>query len=149
VAFADFTPELCEELFNAPKYTASRIAWKQTTPNKYVFRASVLTEDGQGLDLVGVWQRSDRHGRTRWGFHLSYRGCCVRTYDMAQYHKNPGGLGKVHGPHKHKFSSSRISRFAYKPDPPISEDNPNRALMDFLAEANIELRGEYQDMLFF
>jgi len=75
-------------------------------------------------------------------------GHCVRSYDMARVHKNPGGKGKVYGPHKHMFSSSRIDRFAYKPDPPISEDDPNQALLDFLREENIELRTDYQTFMF-
>jgi hypothetical protein len=67
---------------------------------------------------------------------------------MAQQHKNPGMKGRVKGPHKHKFSSSKIDRFAYKPDPPISEENPNQALMDFLEEANITPPPNYQHFMF-
>jgi hypothetical protein len=67
---------------------------------------------------------------------------------MAKVHRNPSGGGKVKGPHKHKYSSSKIERYAYKPDPPISEDNPNEALMDFLQEANIELPAHYQNFMF-
>lgn len=63
---------------------------------------------------------------------------------MAESHKNPGERGRVRGPHKHKFSSSKIDRYAYKPDPPISGDDPNQSLMDFLKEGNIELRTPYQ-----
>lgn len=149
MATGDFSPELCEQLFKAPKYTASRISWKHKNLYTHSFRASVLTEDGTGLELIGYIARNERHGRTTWGFTLTYRGHCVRSYDMAKYHKNPGGQGKVHGAHKHKYSSSKINRFAYKPEPPICEDNPNAALMDFLKEANIELRGEYQSIFSF
>jgi len=67
---------------------------------------------------------------------------------MARYHKNPGQHGKIRGPHKHKFSSSKIERYAYKPDPPISEREPNEALMDFLKEANVELPNNYQYFIF-
>jgi hypothetical protein len=75
-------------------------------------------------------------------------GHCVRAYDMATKHKNPGG-GWIKGPDKHKFSSSKIARYAYTPNPPISEANPNQALMDFLKESNITLRsGTYQDFIF-
>src|SRR5882762_4818931 len=147
MAAVDFSPELCEQLFEAPKYLASRISWKQVGDFKFIFRAKVLTEDGVGLDLVGNWVKNGRHGRTTWGFNLTYFGNCVRTYDMAKIHKNPGG-GKIRGPHKHKFSSSKIDRLAYKPNPSISEDNPNAALLEFLAEANIALRVEYQHFMF-
>jgi len=148
MATSDFSPELCEQLFKVPKYLASRIVWKQIGSLKCLFLAKVLTEDGMGLDLSGYWVKNGRHNHSTWGFSLTYFGDCVRSYDMAVYHKNPGGGGKIRGPHKHKFSSSKIDRFAYKPDPPISEDNPNAALLDFLTEANIDLRGEYQHFMF-
>jgi hypothetical protein len=74
-------------------------------------------------------------------------GHIIRSYDMAAKHKNPGN-GRIRGPHKHRFQSSKVPRFAYKPDPPISEEDPNRALMDFLAESNIEAPVGYQWEIF-
>lgn len=147
VALESFTAEMCEELFIAKKYTASRIAWKGIAADKLSFKAQVLTHDGRGLDLAGWYAKAGRGGKPIWGFSLYYRGHCIRSYDMSKYHKNPQKGGKARGPHKHRFSSSRIPRFAYKPDPAIRETNPNDALMDFLAEANIEMRSEYQMLL--
>lgn len=148
MASGDFTYELSEQLHSAPKYVASRIVWKRGNgQDVFIFLATVLTEDGEGLDLSGYWQRVGRHNRTCWGFSLKYMGHCVRSYDMAKVHKNPGA-GKVRGPHKHMFSSSRIDRYAYKPDPPICENDPNQALLDFLREGNIELRSDYQTFMF-
>lgn len=66
---------------------------------------------------------------------------------MARKHKNPGA-GWIRGPHKHKFSSSKIPRYAYKPNPPISDTDPNEALMDFLKESNITLKTPYQSFMF-
>jgi hypothetical protein len=148
MAYGEFSEELCEQIHSAPKYTASRVSWKPVTADKYILRVQVLTEDGQGLELTGYWTRNGRHNRSHWGFHLGFKGNCIRSYDMAKYHKNPGGRGKVVGPHKHRFCSSKIERLAYKPDPEISEENPNKALLDFLKEGNIELRSEYQHQLF-
>lgn len=148
MAYGDFSAELCEQLFQIPKYTASRICWKPTPSGSLIFQAKVLTVDGLGLDLFGYWNKNVNHSRARWGFSLKYAGHCIRSYDMSTYHKNPGERGKVKGPHKHRFSSSKIDRYAYKPDPPISEQDPNEALMDFLREANIELRGDYQYFMF-
>jgi hypothetical protein len=149
MASGEFTASLCEQLHAAPKYVASRIRWRAGTgEGVFIFQAKVLTEDGTGLDLSGYYDKVGRHDRTRWGFSLKYMGHCVRTYDMAAKHKNPGE-GWIKGPHKHKFSSSKIERYAYKPDPPISEADPNQALMDFLKESNITLRsGAYQDFMF-
>lgn len=143
----EFTEELCEELFLARKYVASQIVWRAKGDYRCAFKATVLTQDGRGLDLYGFWCRNGRYGRTTWGFNLSYNGRCIRSYDMGKKHKNPGG-SKVHGPHKHRFSSSKIDRLAYKPNPPISEENPNAALLDFLKEANIDAPTDYQHFLF-
>jgi hypothetical protein len=146
MASGEFSSELCEQLFAVPKTVASRIAWRPDGSGVFKFQAKVLTADGKGLDLVGYWYK--KNGEQRWGFALTYSGNCVRTYDMSKVHKNPSGGGKVRGPHKHKYSSSKIERYAYKPDPPISEDNANQALMDFLREANIALPTNYQNLMF-
>lgn len=142
-----FTVEECERLFAAPKTVVTRITWKAVNPNTLHFQAKVVTDEGRGLDLNGVWQRIGRHGETRWGFSLNYHGNCVRSFDMAWKHKNPGGKW-IRGPHKHKFSSSRIPRMAYKPDPAISIAEPNQSLLDFLAEANIAIPANFQYFMF-
>lgn len=147
MAFGEFSPELCEQLFAVPKTLASRIEWKRGQgKDVLIFQAKVLTPDGLGLDLAGHWKKNGRHNRTYWGFNLTYLGYCIRSYDMAIYHRNPGQ--KIRGPHKHKYSSSLIDRFAYKPDPPLSEDDANETLLDFLKEANIALPHDYQYMIF-
>lgn len=148
MAIIQFTSELCEELHTVPKYVVSTINWKPgDRPGIFTFQAQVLTQDGRGLDLHGHWVKTGKYGVAAWGFSLYFFGNLIRSYDMAKKHKNPGG-GKVRGPHKHKFSSSKIHRYAYKPNPPISESNPNEALIDFLKESNIELRSEYQNFMF-
>ena len=148
MASTDFTPELCEQLHQIPKRVASKISWQRGLgPGVLIFRATVLAPDGTALELAGHWQQNGRHQRTVWGFTLSYLGHCVRSFDMALYHRNPGG-GKITGPHKHKFSSSKISRLAYKPNPPICDTEPNQSLLDFLTEANIELPLNYQYFMF-
>jgi hypothetical protein len=146
MASGEFSPELCEQLFTVPKTVASRITWKSDGLGVFKFQAKVLTADGKGLDLVGYCYK--KGGERKWGFSLTYSGNCVRSYDMSKEHKNPAGGGRVKGPHKHKFTSSKIDRYAYKPNPEISEDNPNQALMDFLAEANIALPSNYQNIMF-
>lgn len=143
-----FTPEMCEYLFLTPKYVASKILWKPDGP-MVKFRAQVLTvSDGLGLDFIGYWGHNPRYDRANWGFNLSYRRNLIRQYDMAKEHKNPEGAGRIKGPHKHKFSLSVIPRYAYKPDPPICETDPNQSLMDFLTEANIRIPEDYQNYMF-
>jgi hypothetical protein len=146
MASGEFSPELCDELFKVPKTVVSRIAWKTDGFGVAKFQAKVLTPDGKGLDLVGYCNK--QIGRLKWGFALTYSGNCVRSYDMAKRHKNPGEAGRIKGPHKHKYSSSKIDRYAYKPEPPISEGDPNQSLMDFLEEANIALPKNYQNFMF-
>jgi hypothetical protein len=146
---ADFSPELCEQPHAVPKKLASRISWQRGDGrNSLIFKATVLAPDGIALELTGHWQKNGRHNRTCWGFSLVYLGHCVRSFDMAKYHRNPGGNGKIRGPHKHKYSSSKISRLAYSPNPPICDTDPNRSLLDFLQEANIDQPINYQYFLF-
>jgi hypothetical protein len=146
MASGEFSPELCEQLFAVPKTVVSRINWKSDGSDVFKFQAQVLTADGNGLILVGYWKR--KNNQPKWGFSLTYNGHCVRSYDMSPEHKNPGLAGRIKGPHKHKYSSSKIERLAYKPEPPISENNPNQALMDFLEEANIRPPANYQNFMF-
>jgi len=147
MASGEFSPELCEQLFKVPKTVASRITWRPDAFGIFKFQAKVLTADGKGLDLVGYCYKKSG-GEQKWGFTLTYSGNCVRSYDMSKSHKNPGETGRVKGPHKHKYSSSKIERYAYKPEPPISEDDPNQSLMDFLAEANMAPPTNYQSFMF-
>ena len=142
-----FTPELCEALFQAPKAMASAIAWRASNPSTFLFQAKVLVNDGTVLDLAGYWCHNSYHQHRRWGFSLMIGGFCIRSYDMSRRHKNPAN-GTVRGPHKHRFQSSKILRFAYKPEPPIHATDPNQALMDFLREANIALPDDYQNVMF-
>lgn len=144
----EFTADECEELFNVPKYVASRIAWKETNKNSYVFRAKVLTSTGKALDLFGYWKWNIKHNRAHWGFSLRHRGNLIRSFDRASYHRNAGVGGKVRGQHKHRFASSRIERFAYKPDQLLSEADAHRCLFDFLTEAHVELPKNYQFFMF-
>lgn len=145
-----FTAEMCEAIFSAEKYVASKIEWKRDGEHMMKFRAQVLTADNaMVLDLVGYWGYNPRYQRKVWGFNLSYKRHCIRQYDMGARHKNLGEPTTVRGPHKHRFSESRVPRYAYKPNPPISESDPNRALMDFLAEANIRKPENYQDEMFY
>jgi hypothetical protein len=141
---------MCEAIFAVPKYVASKLEWRPEGDRTVKFRAQVLSVDNStALDLIGYWGFNPRYSRKIWGFNLSYRKHCIRQYDMAAKHKNFGEVGSIRGPHKHRFSSSRIPRYAYKPNPPISESNPNQALMDFLDEANVRRPEDYQSFMFF
>jgi hypothetical protein len=147
VAQVIFTAEVCEALYSVPKTLASQIAWRQSDARTYLFAAKVLTTEGDVLDLSGYWSRNDFHNRTRWGFALRYLGHLIRSWDMSTKHKNPTGP-RIRGPHKHKFDSSKVPRLAYKPNPALSDRDPNQSLMDFLEESNIQPPPEYQNVMF-
>jgi hypothetical protein len=148
MANVEFTVELCEALFHAPKTVVSNIEWRASGPETFLFAAKVLCpKEGVVLDLNGYWCHNRFRKERHWGFSLKLGGYCIRSYDMAKRHKNPQN-GVVHGPHKHKFKSSKILRFAYKPDPAINDTDPNRSLMDFLTEASVELPTNYQALIF-
>jgi hypothetical protein len=146
----EFTEEMCEAIFRAPKKLASQIEWFVENPNTFRFEAKVICESQNlVLDLNGHWCHNTLLKRRRWGFALKLGGYAIRSYDMSKKHKNFGIVGKrVRGPHKHRFKMSKIARFAYSPDPPISDTDPNQSLMDFLTEAHIELPAEYQSVMF-
>lgn len=148
MAQTQFTAELCEALYLAPKSVASRIVWRQHDSRTFLFEAKVLAEQGIILDLNGYWSHNLYHGRKRWGFSLKYLGHTIRSWDMSKKHRNPRGAGNIKGPHKHKFDSSKVPRLAYSPEPPLSDINPNQSLMDFLTEAHIELPSDYQNEMF-
>lgn len=150
MASAEFTEAMCEAIFKAPKKLVSRIEWFTENPQTLRFAAKVICEtENLVLDLNGCWCHNTFLGHRRWGFALKLGGYVIRSYDMSKKHKNFGVVGqRVHGPHKHRFRNSKIARFAYKPNPPISDTDPNQSLMDFLAEANIELPTEYQSIIF-
>jgi len=148
VAQTQFTAEACEALYAVPKTIVSQIAWRATDARTFRFVAKVQTSDGDVLDLHGHWSQNEFHGHKRWGFSLRYFGHCIRSWDMATKHKNPNGGKWVRGPHKHKFDSTKVPRFAYKPDPPLSDSDPNQSLMDFLTESNIQLPSDYQIVMF-
>jgi hypothetical protein len=144
----EFTVDICEALYTCPKRIVSKLQWVATRNNTFMVQAQVMTEEGDILDLAGHWCLRSFDSRRRWGFSLRYYGHVVRSFDMAKSHKNPGEPGRVKGPHKHRFKSSKIPRYAYKPNPPISDTEPNQSLMDFLAEANISPPTDYQNLMF-
>jgi hypothetical protein len=147
VTQTEFTAAICEALYAAPKSLASRIVWRQKDSRTFLFQAKVLAEEGIVLDLSGYWCHDAFHGCKHWGFSLRYLGHCIRSWDMAKKHKNPNS-GWVRGPHKHKFDSTKAPRFAYKPNPPVSDTDPNQALLDFLLESHIEPPEDYQNVMF-
>lgn len=146
----EFTEEMCEAIFNAPKKLASRIDWFVQNTNTFRFEAKVICEsENLILDLSGQWCHNTFLKHRRWGFALKLGGYIIRSYDMSKKHKNFGVVGqRIHGPHKHRFRTSKITRFAYKPNPAICDTDPNQSLMDFLTEASIELPKEYQSVMF-
>jgi hypothetical protein len=144
----EFTVEICEALYACPKRLASKLIWQPNKGDGFIVQGTAIADDGTMFDLCGYWSSLKSHKRTRWGFSLRYYGYVIRSYDMARTHKNPGEAGRIKGPHKHRFKSAKIPRYAYKPDPPISDEDPNQSLMDFLAEANIALPKDYQNLMF-
>jgi hypothetical protein len=144
----EFTVEMCEAIFAAPKLMASGIEWRAKDSRTFIFQAKVLCDsENIVLDLTGHWCRNDFVPEIRWGFNLTLGNHCIRSYDMSKRHRNVKS-GSVRGPHKHKFHGTKIPRFAYKPSPPIDDRDCNKSLMDFLVEANITLPTEYQTVMF-
>jgi hypothetical protein len=120
------------------KTVITRIVWKEVDRNTLRFHAKVVTADNIGLDLHGHYQKIGRHGVTRWGFSLTYRGNCVRQYDMALKHRNPGG-GKVKGPHQTQVFFFAGAAFCLQTQPANIRPRSKSKLAGFLS------RSEYRD----
>lgn len=144
----EFTVEMCEALFAAPKTMASDIDWRVKDARTFIFQARVLCQQQNVLlDLTGYWCRNDLLASVRWGFSLTLGGHCIRSYDMSKRHRNIKS-GSVRGPHKHKFHGTKVPRYGYTPNPPIDASDCNKSLMDFLVEANITPPVKYQTVMF-
>lgn len=84
-------------------------------------------------------------GRTNYSFALTYKGYCLRTYNVHTYHHNPD-CRDITGPHKQDWHEEYGTSWAYIVND-ISTDNINSASMDFLKESNIKALGGYQQIL--
>ena len=131
-----------QAILGESKVIGMNLAWKA---DGKVFRleATVLSEDsGEILSLRGYVGRKNR------SFALLYRNTPVRKYTVHPRHRHPITRVVYTEPHKHTWDDIWEDELVYIPDD-IRIGDPNIALMDFLAECNITLRGTYKSQSFF
>lgn len=130
-----------EKIYQEPKIVkGEELVWKHKEgegSNK--LSATVIRQNGEELQLRGTM-------RGRYSFALYYKNTIlIRQWDIAR-HTNPDG-SNCHGSHKHPRADRISSRWAYSvADIPLN--SPSEALQAFLKECNINIQGEYRQMLF-
>jgi hypothetical protein len=139
------TDEEAEHLVRIPKQIAAKVVWKAGSgrSQRWRLRVSVFSEEiNEPLEVCGTV------GSTNWSFVLIYRKQNVRRLDATRGgHRNPDGvfLGR-NVPHKHRWSEEHADRMAYIPED-IDLTDINTIFHSFLTESNIELIGEYQQLM--
>jgi hypothetical protein len=122
-----------EEVLGEAKIITENLQWQRFS-SSYRLDAGVLaTTSGKLLRLKGYV------GRTNFSFALLYNNSPIRKYTAHHHHRNPSGE-VIYGPHKHTWDDVDEDNWVYVPDN-VRSDNPNDALVDFLAECNITLQG--------
>ena len=95
MASAEFSPELCEQLYALPKQVASRINWKRGPgEDVFLFQSKSSGSRRNRLRSNGPLEKE----RTTWphvlGIFIDVYRPLHRGFDMAIYHRNPGGLAR-------------------------------------------------------
>jgi hypothetical protein len=130
-----------EAVLKEPKVIAMNLAW-QAQGRAYNLAATVLgTETGYTLSLRGYV------GRRNHSFTLLFQNTPIRKWTVHDRHRDPVSKRIFREPHKHTWDDVWEDQRVYIPtDFPVGD--PNRELLAFLKECNIELRGAYQTCAF-
>lgn len=122
-----------EALYVTDKYV-NDLNWRAMAPGRYRLEADVFT-DTETLRLSGNYSQNSVK-KPGYSFSLLHQNCLtVRRWDFGPHH------GKKSYSHKHK------ENYESYPVDDISLENVNQALLDFLKECNIDLRGQYQAII--
>lgn len=135
------TVEERESIYQERKWVdASQLKWSYNSgAGREELTADVVLPTGELLTLRG-WARK------RFGFALFYRRTeLIRRFDFSPTEAPDGN--KLSGPHKQPCPEKKSPRWSY-PVNDIPADNREKALLAFLKECNISIRGAYQISLF-
>jgi len=131
-----------EAILKADKVITSTLRWssRSSAKGRLYLEARVLAPDtSELLDFKGV------RGKTNYSYALLWRGVPIRKATLHFQHTNPDGQ-HIGEPHKHRWDENDEDGWAYVPDD-MHWDNPDQALLDFLAECKIRYTGTYQFQL--
>lgn len=128
-----------KELLDTQKEINHPFGWRMISNDRRRLEASVWVPS-----LSVETKLSGNIGRTNYSFTLTYKGYCLRTYNVHFYHHNPD-CNDIYEPHKHDWDEIYGTKKAYIVND-ISTNDIDSALMDFLRECNVEARA-YQPIL--
>ena len=77
---------------------------------------------------------------------LLYQNTPIRKYTVHAFHRDPVTRQRVTQPHKHLWDDEWEDKRVYIPDD-IRIGDINEEFVDFLRECNIQLRGQYAQLL--
>ena len=127
-------------LLKEDKVIGANVTWRMDG-NVSRLDATVLCIDSETtLSLRGYYGRKNR------SFVLLYRTTPIRKHTVHASHKDPVTRQVVRQPHKHLWDDEWEDRRVYIPND-IRIVNLNEEFLDFLQECNIELRGNYAQLL--
>ena len=130
------------QLLEEDKVIGANVTWRMDG-NVCRLEATVLCIDSeQTLSLRGFYGKRNR------SFALLYRNTPIRKYTVHASHKHPVTRRVVKQPHKHWWDDEWEDRRVYIPTD-MRIGNLNEEFLDFLQECNIELRGNYAQLLLF
>ena len=127
-------------LLEENKVIGANVIWRMDG-NVSRLEATVLCIDSEKiLSLRGFCGKKNR------SFVLLYRNTPIRKYTVHASHKDPVTRQVVRHPHKHWWDDEWEDRRVYIPTD-MRIGNLNEEFLDFLAECNIQLRGNYGQLL--
>ena len=125
-----------DEIIGLAKVIASNVRWKYLSPN-YRLDVNALVEGSDTVCRIKGFV-----GKTNHSFVLLYKNSPIRKWTAHDRHRNPDTGEVVTGPHKHTWDDVYEDRVVYIPED-IRVGDINVEFLDFLAECNIVMRGEY------
>ena len=127
-------------LLEEDKVIGANVTWRMDG-NVFRLEATVLCIDSEEiLSLRGFYGKKNR------SFALLYRNTPIRKYTVHAFHRDPVTRERVTQPHKHWWDDEWEDKRVYIPGD-IRIGNLNEEFVDFLQECNIELRGNYAQLL--
>lgn len=130
-----------ERIYNEDKIVrAEELTWRQSKEGSLKLQANVLRANGEEISLRGTCSKK------RYSFALLYKNSIlIRKWDFRR-HTDPKG-NVFPGPHKQPRPDKQSERWAYSVED-IPTNNIDKALLAFLKECNIEIRGSRQITIF-
>jgi hypothetical protein len=130
------TAAVAETILVKPKVIGANISWKSHGSSNRL-EATVLV-----IDTNEVCYLKGYVGRTNRSLVLLYNITPIRKWTVHSQHRNPDTGEIVREPHKHTWDDEYEDRIVYIPDD-IRVGDINNEFIDFLAECNITMRGQY------